>query len=276
MNSEENIRNFSNSDIQSMNNFKELISNVHILRNEEFGCPWQNAQTHDSLIPFLLEESYEFINAMHDNNHMKMAEELGDILLQIMLHSEIGIKEKEFELNKVFEILNQKIKSRHPYIFKEKKKISYEEAKLIWHDIKDIENSSTKKKNDISSYLLSRIEKLPASLGTKIIASKVMQYSFKWKNTNQIFDKLKEEIEELKESIEENDLSHIKEEFGDIFFTLINLSVFLNINHETCLIAANKKFLERFSLIEKLTGDKINEQTFEDFQKLWKIAKKNL
>ena len=273
MNSDEEIITVPISDMQLINNWRELIINIQKLKDQDFGCPWQKKQTHQSLIPFLIEESYELVNAINDKNSQNISEELGDLLLQILLHSEIAQENREFDLNDIINSLNKKIQSRHPYIFINKRKISYEEAQRIWEEEKRKEKSISNK-ICISSELLSKTEKMPATISAEMISKKVNNLGFKWINIKQIFDKLSEEIEELKEAIENKEASYINEEFGDIYFTLINLSLFLKINHETCLISANKKFLKRFAWIEKLAGDKIDQQTFEDFQRLWKKAKR--
>ena len=193
-----------------------------------------------------------------------------------MLHAEIGYEEKEFELNDVIKNLNKKITNRHPYIFNKKEKVSIEKSQQIWEDIKNSEKKVLHKKSSISSYLNLKIKNLPPTVGTERITKVVKEYGFKWENTNQIIEKLEEEINELKEAIKSKKKSDIKEEFGDIYFTLINLSNFLKINPESALQKTNKKFLDRFSIIEQHAGDNITKQTPKDFQRLWQIAKEKL
>jgi len=142
MKNEKNQKLINQSDKEAIDKFKELIINIHLLQDEEEGCPWHQSQTHETLIPYLLEESNEFISALKTKNKKNIAEELGDILLQIMLHSEISCKQNEFELKDVINILNQKIISRHPYIFTKKKKISLKEANQIWEEQKRLESRS--------------------------------------------------------------------------------------------------------------------------------------
>ena len=125
-----------NSDLKTLESFKILISNVKSLKDKNWGCPWQKIQSHKSLIPFLNEESSEFIDAIYAKNAENICEELGDILLQVMLHSEIGYENKEFELNDVIKNLNKKIINRHPYIFDKKEKVSLEKSQQIWENIK--------------------------------------------------------------------------------------------------------------------------------------------
>ena len=266
----------NNSYLKAVASFKILISNVKSLKDKTWGCPWQKIQSHISLIPFLHEESSEFTDAIYEKNTDNICEELGDLLLQIMLHAEIGYEEKEFELNDVIKNLNKKIINRHPYIFNKKEKVSLEKSQQIWEDIKNSEKKAFNNKSSISRNLNLKIKNLPPSIGTDRITNVVKEYGFKWESTNQIFEKLEEEINELKEAIKSKKGSNIKDEFGDVYFTLINLSNFLKINPDSALQKTNKKFLDRFSIIEHHAGDNIKKQTPKDFQRLWQIAKNTL
>ena len=266
----------SKSDLEALDNFKNLIINIKLLKDKNWGCPWQKIQSHESLIPFLNEESSEFIDAIYAKDANYICEELGDLLLQIMLHAEISFEKKEFELKDVIKNLNSKIVNRHPYIFKKKEKVSLKKSQSIWEDIKNSEKKSMKKESTISSQLISKIKSLPATLGTNKITKTVKKYGFKWENSGQIFDKLHEEINELKEAMRSENESNIKDEFGDVYFTLINLSNFLKINPEEALQRTNRKFLERFSIIEDHVGDNISRQTSSDFRRLWQFAKKKV
>ena len=265
-----------NSDLKTLESFKILISNIKSLKDKNWGCPWQKIQSHKSLIPFLHEESNEFIEAIYEKKADNICEELGDLLLQVMLHAEIGYEKKEFELNDVIKNLNKKIINRHPYIFKKKEKVSLEKSQQIWENIKNSEKETPHMESSISKNLNMKIKNLPPMVGTDKITNVVKEYGFKWESTDQIFEKLEEEINELKEAIKSNNDSDIKNEFGDIYFTLLNLSNFLKINPESALQKTNIKFLDRFSIIEEHAGDNIKKQTPKDFQRLWQIAKQKL
>ncbi len=264
------------SDLETINSFKNLISNIKALKDKTWGCPWQKIQSHISLIPFLYEESNEFIDAIYEKNADNMCEELGDLLLQVMLHAEIGYEEKEFTLNDVIQNLNKKIINRHPYIFNKKEKVSLKKSQQIWVNIKNLEKETPHMKSSISRNLNLKIKNLPPTVGTDKITNVVKEHGFKWESTDEIFKKLEEEINELKEAIKSKNDSEIKNEFGDIYFTLLNLSNFLKINSESALQKTNMKFLDRFSIVEEHAGDNIKKQTPKDFQRLWQIAKKKL
>ncbi len=266
----------NNSDLETINSFKILISNIKALKDKTWGCPWQKIQSHISLIPFLYEESNEFIDAIYEKNADKICEELGDLLLQVMLHAEIGYEEKEFELNDVIKNLNKKIINRHPYIFNKKEKVSLKKSQQIWRNIKNLEKEASDVKSSISRNLNLKIKNLPPTIGTDKITNVVKEHGFKWESTDEIFKKLEEEINELKEAIKCKNDSNIKNEFGDIYFTLLNLSNFLKINPESALQKTNIKFLDRFSIVEEHAGDNIKKQTPKDLQRLWQIAKQKL
>ena len=258
---------------ESLKNFAELISNINLLKNKKYGCPWQNMQTHETLIPYLIEESHEFINSIKTNDLENMKEELGDLLLQIMLHSEIEREKNSFSIVDVINSLNHKIKSRHPYIFQERKKVSIKEAEQIWKEMK-IKNEFNQTNKEVLSNLQS--EYLTPIEEAEQINFQIEKYGFKWDNKNEILDKLNEEIEELKLAIKIEDDINIEEEFGDILFTLISLSKYLKINPHKSLKYANEKFKKRFSIIEKILGDRISNQSIKTFQKLWGKAKEKL
>ena len=266
----------TNSDLKTLESFKILISNVKLLKYKTWGCPWQKIQSHKSLIPFLNEESSEFIDAIYEKNADYICEELGDLLLQVKLHSEIAYENKEFELNDVIKNLNKKIINRHPYIFNKKEKVSLKKSQQIWANIKNLEKEAPHMKSSISRNLNLKIKNLPPTIGTDKITNVVKEHGFKWESTDEIFKKLEEEINELKEAIKCKNDSDINNEFGDTYFTLLNLSNFLKINPESALKKTNIKFLERFSIVEEHAGDNIKKQTPKDFQRLWQIAKQKL
>jgi len=266
----------NNSDLETINSFKILISNIKALKDKTWGCPWQKMQSHRSLIPFLHEESNEFLDAIYEKNTDNICEELGDLLLQVMLHAEIGYEEKEFTLNDVIKNLNKKIINRHPYIFSKKEKVSLKKSQEIWENIKNSEKEAPHMESSISRNLNLKIKNLPPTIGTDKITNVVKENGFKWESTDEIFTKLEEEINELKEAIKCKNDADIKNEFGDIYFTLLNLSNFLKINPESALQKTNIKFLDRFAIVEEHAGDNIKKQTPKEFQRLWQIAKQKL
>ena len=273
MDSKEIARVFEDYKIDTLNEFKKLLDNINAIRDKEEGCPWHKSQTHKTLMPYLLEESYEFIEALEKQDKNNMKEELGDLLLQVMLHSDIEYKKEEFSIKDVINCLNKKIKYRHPHVFQKKEKISKENAEKIWGQLKQNTNKAAKE-DSLSSSLISKLKYLEPIKGTEMISDEANKYGFAWENYSQILDKINEELGELKESLENKDEESIKEEFGDVFFTLINLSFFLNIKSQDTLNQANAKFIKRFAFIEEKLDDKINKASRHELNKLWELAKK--
>ena len=273
MHSKEMLEEFENYKIDTTNEFKELLDNINAIRDKDEGCPWHTSQTHKTLMPYLLEESYEFIEALEKEDKHNMKEELGDLLLQVMLHSNIEYEKEEFSIKDVIHCLNKKIKYRHPHIFQKKEKISKEKAEKIWGQLKQNNHKATNE-DSLNSKLISKLKYLEPIKGTELISDEANKYGFAWENYSQILDKINEELEELKEAIENKDEQSIKEEFGDVFFTLVNLSFFLNIKSQETLNQANEKFIKRFAFIEEKLDDKINKATKNELKRLWELAKK--
>ena len=262
-------------DIEAVKSFAELLSNINLIKDKKNGCPWQNSQTHKTLIPYLFEESYELISAIQKNDKENMREELGDILMQVLLHGKIEQEENSFTIKDVIFDLNKKIKSRNPHIFETREKVTIQEAQEIWKNIKRKESSKTINTNNFAN-LSSDLQDLTPSQQAQGINIRAQKYGFKWANHNEILEKLLEETSELREAINRKNIENIEEEIGDIFFTLYSLSFFLSINPEKALRYANKKIIQRFITIENILGDRIHEQNIQGFKELWKIAKEQL
>ena len=271
-NTENHNKEIENDDLEAIESFKKLLNNIHSLKNKKYGCPWQKIQTHETLLPYLIEESYEFINSIENKDITNAKEELGDVLFQILLHAEISNENEEFHIKDVINVLNKKIILRHPYIFKDRQNISLEEAQQIWNTIKTNELQN-KNELSISGNLNYQLEHLPATQGTVKISLKAKEYGYKEDNIEDIFEKLTKEIKALKYSIQSKNNIQIEKEIGDILFALINLSIFLKVNPENALRASNKKFIKRLSIIEEILGDRMEVQSIEKFQELWEIAK---
>ena len=271
-NTENDNKAIENDDLEALESFKKLLNNIHSLKNKKYGCPWQKIQTHKTLLPYLIEESYEFINSIENKDITNAKEELGDVLFQILLHAEISNENEEFHIKDVINVLNKKIILRHPYIFKDRQNISLEEAQQIWNTIKTNELQN-KNELSISENLNYQLEHLPPTKGTVKISLKAKEFGFNEKNTEEIFKKLNEEIKALRYAIQSKNTIEIEEEIGDILFRLINLSILFKINPENALRVSNKKFIKRLSIIEEILGDRMEEQSIEKFQELWEIAK---
>ena len=253
---------------QNQKDFQKLVDLIAKLRAKD-GCPWDRSQTHTSLIPYVIEETYEVVEAIKSKKHHKLKEELGDLLLQIIFHSQIAKEKGEFDIYQVIEQINHKLKQRHPHIFKVKEKISKQKVIENWEHIKLAQNKSRG--------ILSGLPKtLPALLRAYRLGEKVSRVNFDWKKPKDVLPKIKEELSEFEQALKTKNKRKIEEELGDIFFSWVNLSRHLNIDPELALTKAIDKFIARFNRIEKtLIQKKIGfDQTDLPFlDSLWEKAK---
>lgn len=257
-------------------NFTDLGKIMDKLLGDE-GCPWDKEQTHESLKPFLIEESYEVLEAIDEKDPEHIKEELGDVLLQIFFHGKLAEKAGSFTMEEITDTISRKLIRRHPHIFSDTKVEDSDEVSRNWDEIKVQER---KEKNIIRKSMLESVPKnLPSLLESIKIQEKAEKVGFDWDTIKEVEDKVREEEAELREAIAEGDQEHMEEELGDLFFTLVSIARFLKIEPEGALFKANNKFRRRFSYIEdkmrekSMELSKINRKTME---KLWKESKKNV
>lgn len=251
-----------------MRNLQELIETVKILRSEN-GCQWDREQTHRSLRSNMLEEAYEAVDAI-DNNDMKhLKEELGDVLLQVILHSQIADEEKAFNIEDVAKEIKEKLIRRHPHVFGEVNVNSVGEIIDNWEAIKKDEKSHRTSIMDGISKAQS------AMMSAQKISKKAVKVGFEWNCEKTLYDCVYSEIEEFKEACKNSDNEHAEEEMGDILFAMVNLARWNKIDAEQALLKANKKFIKRFKHMEELATKPLEEYSFEEFDTLWKQAKKS-
>ena len=252
-----------------------LIRVVSRLRNPNDGCPWDRIQTHESLVPYIIEEAYEVVNAIRINDKNNLKEELGDLLLQIILHSEIASEKNQFTMQDVINEIHEKLIRRHPHIFNIKSQdLTVEEVEENWQKIKLKEKSGENIKSSLCQRLINKSKSQPPITSSMKISLEVARVGFEWRNIEEIYKKLEEEVEELKIALQNKDHANTEEEIGDIFFTLVNIARWNNLSPEECLRKTNEKFIKRFSFIEdNLKGD-FNASDFNKLQKLWQKAKK--
>lgn len=251
-----------------MTEIQELLNIMKEIRQK---CPWDARQTHDSLKRYMVEEAYEALDAIEQNDPDHLKKELGDLLLQIVFHSEIASERGEFNFNDVVKAISQKMVERHPHVFASDKDVTAEEVLNNWE--------KNKHKSENRGSILSGLPNhLPALLKAQRIQDKAASVGFDWEREEQVIEKLEEEIFEFKQAINKNDRTEIENEFGDILFTIVNLSRFNNIIAEEALQKVNTKFKKRFNFIEqKLNNDpqKIADATIESLDTLWEQAKEN-
>tara|TARA_Y100001970_G_scaffold293915_1_gene444577 strand:+ start:33687 stop:34448 length:762 start_codon:yes stop_codon:yes gene_type:complete len=246
------------------NTLEDLIRIVKKLRSP-YGCEWDNKQTHESLIPYLLEESHEVVEAIQSKDYNLLKEELGDLFLHLIFQVDLAEAENRFLLEDVFEGINSKLIKRHPHIFYDKDDPRWKEGN--WEESKQKE-----KKRD--SILEGVPISLPALLRSRRIQEKAAMVGFDWDKLDQVLAKVDEEVGELKESIV--DKKGIADELGDVLFTVVNLSRHLDINPEQALNDSTNKFMKRFKKIEKELKDKkidMKSLSLEELDVLWEKNK---
>lgn len=250
-------------------NLEELIETVRILRSEN-GCRWDREQTHETLRPNMLEEAYEAVDAI-DNNDMKhLKEELGDVLLQVVLHSQIASEDGNFNLDDVAQELNEKLIRRHPHVFGDVEVSSTKEILDNWDAIKKEE------KTHRTSIMDGISRSQCALMSAQKISKKAVKVGFEWDCEKTLYECVYSEIDEFKEACMNLDKEHAEEEMGDILFAIVNLARWNKIDAEQALLKANKKFIKRFKKMEELATKPLDDYSFEEFDALWKQAKKQL
>lgn len=253
-------------------NVYDLVEVIRKLRSPG-GCPWDIEQTHHSIRQNLIEETYEVIEAIDKEDTELLKEELGDVLLQVVFHSIIEEEQGSFNIDDVADGVCKKMIIRHPHVFADVKADTTEQVLKNWDAIK----MKTKSQNTQSEVLDGISRSLPALMRSQKIQQKAAKVGFDWDNVNGAADKLTEEIEELKEAIQEGNSDHIEEELGDVLFSAVNVSRFVKVDAEKALYNACEKFISRFSKMEKLANEeniKINETSLEALDELWEKAKK--
>ena len=248
----------------SKNKLDELITILRKLRSPD-GCDWDKKQTSKSLIPFLLEETYELIEAIENEDHESINEELGDLLLHIVFQTELANEKGYFSIENVIDDIKNKLIKRHPHVFSKEKKINKNNWELA------------KQKEKKRASVLDGVPKaLPALARSFRIQEKAASIGFNWDGINLIWNKIDEELKELKEACALLDQEKIEEEIGDLLFTVVNLSRFLDINSEQALKVSILKFEKRFNDLErkiKSQNNSFEDYTGEELLRLWKEIK---
>ena len=261
--------------------YEEFLEVIKTLRSEN-GCPWDREQTHASLKQCMLEEAYEVIDGIESyeetGDYKNLREELGDVLLQVVLHAQIAKEEGRFSMEDIVDEICEKMIRRHPHVFGSSDAKNSKESLKLWEDIKKQE-----KKEETLADTLHRVAKaFPANIRAEKVQKKAAKSGFEFESMEQVLGKVKEELAELEEVIEENkrsenqEKSRLDEEFGDFMFSMINLSRFLGLNAENSLTNATNKFINRCVGIEVLAqkqGKRLNQMSAEEIDELWKQIK---
>ena len=253
-----------NSRTDQIKSFVKLLDIMDEIREK---CPWDKKQTFESLRHLTIEETYELGDAILDNDSQEIKKELGDLLLHIVFYAKIASEKGDFDIKNVLDSINEKLVHRHPHVFGKVVAKTEEEVAKNWEKLKLEEGKSS---------ILSGVPKsLPALVKASRIQDKAASAGFDWDKREQVFDKVREEIDELHEEVEKNS-TRIEAEFGDVLFSLINYARFINVDPESALERTNKKFIGRFQYIEKEVnkeGKQLTDMTLSEMDVHWEKSK---
>ena len=255
--------------------FEDLVQLVKTLRGPQ-GCPWDREQTGETLKPHLIEEAHEVLEAIDIGDPRDLCEELGDLLFQILFHSEIASEQGDFDIYDVCRRIRQKMILRHPHVFGDANFKNSEELLRNWEKLKSQEKAGSGKEPEPRKSILDGIPpSLPALHVARMISAKAAGTGFDWPDLDGIKEKLDEEIDELSEAVALESQEKIQEEVGDILFTAVNIARFLKIDPETALARANRKFISRFQALEKhfQARGSLSETSPDEMEEVWSRVK---
>jgi tetrapyrrole methylase family protein/MazG family protein len=246
---------------------------IEIMARLRASCPWDREQTHRTLVPYLIEETYEVVEAIEQNDEAALCEELGDLLLQVVFHAQLGSETGRFTIADVVDALSNKMVRRHPHVFGDAVIEDVDAQWKNWEKLKAQEATGQKRK--------SRLDGIPKHMGAlqrgQRMQEKAARVGFDWPAVRDVLDKLHEELGELADAQrEKQDDPHVREELGDVFFTLVNLSRAMGIDAETAMREANEKFYKRFSFMEERAakdGKSLSDMSIDELEELWQLAK---
>ncbi|MEN8122554.1 MAG: nucleoside triphosphate pyrophosphohydrolase [Bacteroidota bacterium] len=248
--------------------FERLLNIMDDLREK---CPWDSIQTLDSLRTLTIEEVYELSDAIINKDMQEIKKELGDLMLHLVFYSKIGAETNDFDVGDVLNTISEKLVYRHPHIYSDVKVENSEEVADNWEELK------LKEKGGNSCVLCGLPNGLPAMIKANRIQEKARGVGFDWEKKEQVWDKINEELSELKDEIELNDQDKMESEFGDMLFSVINAARLYGVNPENALERTNRKFISRFNYLESKTikkGKSLKNMSLAEMEKIWQEAKK--
>lgn len=260
----------------------ELVAVVARLRDPDQGCPWDLEQTHASLLPYVLEEAHEVADAIRHGDDRHLAEELGDLLLQVVLHAQIASEAGRFDLEQIVRGLSAKLVRRHPHVFAGAEAGDSAAVKRSWDAIKAEEQIQRQaasggevpaSASPLSDHLARKVRGQAALAGAMTISRKAAAAGFEWDAITGVWHKVHEELEELKEAVVSGDRAHAQEELGDVLFTLVNVARWCHLDPEAGLAGTNRRFLDRFSRVEAALGGELQGRSIDELEGLWQQAK---
>jgi XTP/dITP diphosphohydrolase len=256
----------------------DLVEVVAQLRDPHHGCPWDLKQTHQSLVPYVLEEAHEVVDAIRHGDDRHLKEELGDLLLQVVLHAQLAQEQQRFDLDAIARGITDKLIRRHPHVFGHAEAHDSETVSANWDSIKAAEQAergeiSSESTSPLSDQLTKKVRGQPALAGAMTISRKAAKAGFEWDDMKGVWDKVHEELDELKEAVSSGDQQHAQEELGDLLFTLVNVARWCEIQPEEGLAGTNQRFLDRFSRVETALGGDLQGRSIKELEMVWQQAK---
>ena len=267
------MSNSTTSNAAALTAIQQLIEVVAKLRSPDGGCPWDLAQTPESLTPYVIEEAYEVVDAIRSGDRKAIAEELGDLLLQVILQAQIASESNQFSLTEIANGITEKLIRRHPHVFGDVQVNSVDEVHQNWEQIKATEKGETLENTSLSSKLGRIARILPPISATMKISKKAAAVGFEWENVEGVWDKFREEIAEFQYAIEHEDKSRQESELGDILFALINVARWYDLDPSVALQETNHRFVKRFSQVEAACDRPLSDYSIEELEKFWQKAK---
>ena len=256
---------------------QELIDVVAKLRSPDGGCPWDLAQTPQTLTPYVIEEAYEVVNAINSGEQDAIAEELGDLLLQVVLQAQIASEYKQFSLKEVAQGISQKLIRRHPHVFGDVTVQSIDEVRQNWEQIKAVEKGELSPEHQKLSHKLSGyVRKLPPLMATMKISQKAADVGFEWENIDGVWEKFNEELTEFKQALAHETPERQQAELGDVLFSLLQLARWLNLNPSEALQGTNQRFIQRLQKMEANASRPLSDYSLDELEALWQQAKAQL
>lgn len=261
---------------QNAYGLEDLLRIMTQLRDPETGCPWDREQTFETIVPSTIEEAYELADAIHSGDHTHVAEELGDLLFQVVFYAQLGSEQGHFDFHDVVSILSEKLIRRHPHVFAPDGRpsstglSSVDVVKRSWELIKAQEREARAKRGVLADVPFA----LPALTRAQKLQKRAASVGFDWVDPNGVMRKLEEEVAELEAALSIDDSKAIADELGDVMFTLVNLSRHLGVDAETALREANDKFARRFHAMEHAASKPLSEIEAAEWDRLWESAKR--
>lgn len=260
-----------------LNALNDLIDVVAKLRTPEEGCPWDLDQTQQSLVPYIIEEAYEVAAAIRSENQEEIVEELGDLLLQVVLQSQIASESQYFTLEEVAQGITDKLIRRHPHVFGDVEVEDAQEVRKNWEEIKAQEKGYHPDKTErLSQKFKKYTETLPPLFASLKVSEKTAKLGFEWENSQGVWDKFEEELSEFQQALETDNVKHQQAELGDVLFTLVNIARWYGLDPSEALQGTNQRFVQRLSVMEDLAEGSLSEYSLEALEKLWQQAKQQL